>query len=129
MLARTLVGTLLLAHGAVHLFYLMPAPENDASWPFSLDESWVVPGSARRGVGLAAAVAIAAVYLLVALAIWGVPGMEEWLRPLLIAGSIASLTLFAAYWHPWLSIGTAIAAGLLMVTVVRYEWWQRLIES
>jgi len=129
MLARLVIGGLLLAHGAVHLLYLTPAPKDAAAWPFSLGESWVVPGSARRGVGLTAAVAIAVVYLLVALTIWGVPGMEKWLRPLLIAGSIASLTLFAAYWHPWLSIGTAIAAGLLVVTVVRYEWWQRLIES
>jgi len=129
MLARTLVGTLLLAHGAVHLLYLMPAPENDASWPFGLDESWVVPASARRGVGFTAAVAIAVVYLLVALAIWGVPGLDGWLRSLLIGGSVVSLALFGAYWHPWLSIGTGIAIGLLMVTVVRYEWWERLIGS
>jgi len=127
MPARVVVGGLLLAHGAVHLLYLMPVPENDGSWPFLLDESWLVPTAARRGVGITMAIVIAVVYMFVALTAWGVPGMDIWLQPLLIGGSLLSLALFAAYWHTWLSIGTLIAAGLLAVTVIRYQWWERLI--
>lgn len=125
---RLALGGLLLAHGAVHLLYLLPVPANDANWPFLLDESWVIPESLRRGVGGTAAVAIAVIYVLVALGVWGVPGVENGLRGLLIAGSVASVALFVAYWHPWLSFGMLIALGLLAMAITQPGWWLRLVE-
>jgi hypothetical protein len=128
MFTRLLVGALLLAHGGVHLLYLTPAPEDDSSWPFDFANGWAIPESARRGVGIAVIAAIAAMYLLVALAIWGVPGMHGLIRPLLITGSVLSLALFAAYWHPWLSFGVLIAVALAVIAITDPGWWEHLID-
>jgi hypothetical protein len=128
VVARLVVGGLLLAHGAVHLLYLLPVPAKDANYPFLLDKSWLIPESLRRGVGGTAAVAIAAIYLLVALGVWGVPGVANGVRGLLIAGSVASAALFVAYWHPWLSLGMLIAVALLLVAIIQPGWWLRLVE-
>ena len=126
-MARVVIGGLLLAHGAVHLLYLVPAPKGDANWPFAFDGSWLIPAPSRRGVGITMIVLIFVVYLLVALSVWGIPGMAMWLRPLLIAGSVASLALFTAYWHPWLSFGAAIAIGLALIALTDPGWWDRLL--
>jgi len=48
VLVRVVAGVLLLAHGLVHLLYLaQDVPE------FSIEESWLVPESARPRVALA----------------------------------------------------------------------------
>ena len=39
-MVRTVVGLLLIAHGLVHLLYLMPRPEDDQSYPFVPETRW-----------------------------------------------------------------------------------------
>jgi len=71
VLVRVVAGVLLLAHGLVHLLYLaQDVPE------FSIEESWLVPESARPRVALALIAATIAGFAVLALAVWGVPGLS-----------------------------------------------------
>ena len=49
--ARIVVGFLLLAHGLVHLLYVVPAG-SDPKYPFTLARSWLLPEPTRRPVAL-----------------------------------------------------------------------------
>jgi hypothetical protein len=90
---RIVVGVLLLAHGLVHLLYLArDVPE------FSLASSWLVPESVRRPVALALMVTTVAAFVLVALALWGVPGLSRIWPALTIAAASLSLVLLVAFW-------------------------------
>ena len=71
VVARIVTGVLLLAHGLVHFLYIAPdVPE------FSLDQSWLVPETARRQLGLGLMVATVAAFALLALAVWVVPWLS-----------------------------------------------------
>ena len=70
-LARFAAGVLLLAHGLVHLLYLA-----DAVPEFSLDRSWLVPDAARRPLALGLVATTIAAFAILALAVWGVPGLS-----------------------------------------------------
>ena len=62
-----------------------------------------------------------------ALAAWGVPQLRFAWRPLIGIGASASLLLLIAFWNPWLIIGVAIDVGLLVLTFVSPDWWDRLL--
>ena len=70
VLLRIVAGVLLLAHGVVHLLYLAP----DMS-QFSTQRSWLVPEAARQPVALGLITAPIAASAVLALAVWGVPGL------------------------------------------------------
>jgi hypothetical protein len=119
---RIVVGVLLLAHGLVHLLYLArDVPE------FSLASSWLVPQSARRPVALVLIVTTVAAFLLVALAIWGVPGLSRIWPALTIAAASFSLVLLVAYWNKMLILGVAIDMALIAVAAIRPEWVQHIV--
>jgi hypothetical protein len=119
---RIVVGVLLLAHGLVHLLYLArDVPE------FSLASSWLVPESARRSVALVLIVTTVAAFLLVALAIWGVPALSRIWPALTIAAASFSLILLVAYWNKMLILGVAIDMALIAVAAIRPEWVQHIV--
>jgi len=119
---RIVVGILLLAHGLVHLLYLArDVPE------FSLASSWLVPESARRPVALVLIVTTVAAFLLVALAIWGVPGLSRIWPALTIAAASFSLVLLVAYWNKMLILGVAIDMALIAVAAIRPGWVQDIV--
>jgi hypothetical protein len=119
---RIVVGVLLLAHGLVHLLYLArDVPE------FSLASSWLVPESARRSVALVLIVTTVAAFLLVALAIWGVPALSRIWPALTIAAASFSLVLLVAYWNKMLILGVAIDMALIAVAAIRPEWVQHIV--
>jgi hypothetical protein len=119
---RIVVGVLLLAHGLVHLLYLArDVPE------FSLASSWLVPESARRPVALVLIVTTVAAFLLVALAIWGVPGLSRIWPALTIAAASFSLVLLVAYWNKMLILGVAIDLALIAVAAIRPVWVQHIV--
>lgn len=118
---RILAGLLLIAHGLVHLLYLAPDVEE-----FALDGSWVVPASVRRPVGGLLMAATVAAFVVVGLAVWGVPLLSGAWPALTIVASVASLVLLAAYWHPRLVFGVAIDVALIVVAVLRPAWTQPL---
>jgi hypothetical protein len=117
-----MVGVLLLAHGLVHLLYLArDVPE------FSLGSSWLVPESVRRPVALVLIVSTVAAFVLVALAVWGVPGLSRIWPLLTIAAASSSLVLLVAFWNSWLILGVAIDIALIAVAAIRPGWAQHIV--
>jgi hypothetical protein len=119
---RIVLGVLLLAHGLVHLLYLArDVPE------FSLASSWLVPESARRPVALVLIATTVAAFLLVALAIWGVPGLASIWPALTIAAASLSLVLLVAFWNNMLILGVAIDIALMAVGAIRPGWVEHIV--
>jgi hypothetical protein len=119
---RIVVEVLLLAHGLVHLLYVArDAPE------FSLASSWLVPESVRRPVALALMVINVAAFVLVALALWGVPGLSRIWPALTIAAASLSLVLLVAFWANWLILGVAIDIVLIAIAAIRPGWVQHIV--
>jgi hypothetical protein len=117
LLVRIVGGALLVAHGLVHALYLAPDVRE-----FSLDESWVVPATARRAVGVGLVVTTVAAFLLVGLAVWGVPGLSSSWPALTLVASVLSLVLLLAFWDSWLVVGLLIDVGLIALAVTRPAW-------
>jgi hypothetical protein len=119
---RVVVGVLLLAHGLVHLLYLAPdVPE------FSIGRSWLLPEPARRPVARVLIAGTVAGFALVALAVWGVPGLSGIWPALTMGACLLSMALLAAFWDTVLAIGIVIDVALLAVAVTQPAWADRLI--
>jgi hypothetical protein len=122
IVVRVVAGVLLLAHGLVHLLYLAPGvPE------FSLGRSWLLPERARRPVARVLMAATVAGFALVALAVWGVPGLSAVWPALTIVACLLSVALLAVFWDTVLVIGIVIDVALVVVAVTRPEWADRLV--
>lgn len=122
IIVRVVAGVLLLAHGLVHLLYLAPdVPE------FSIDRSWLLTASARRPVALALIAATVVAFALVALAVWGVPGLSSIWPTLTIVACLLSIALLVAFWNTWLVIGIVIDIALVVIAVMRPDWANRLV--
>lgn len=120
-LLRIVVGFLLIAHGLVHLLYLVDdVPE------FSLENSWLVPDSASRPVALVLMWATIAAFALLGLAVWGVPGLTSIWPALAIVGSALSLLLLVAFWSWSLVFGVLINVAIVAIAVIRPEWADRV---
>jgi hypothetical protein len=120
-LLRVAIGVLLIAHGLVHLLYLAP------DVPFELEDSWVVPERARRSVAYALMTATVLAFLLVALALWGVPGLSGAWPAVTITASCISMVLLAAYWSNQLVLGVVIDVALIIASATRPEWVESLV--
>jgi hypothetical protein len=122
VLIQALVGILLLAHGLVHLLYLADdVPE------FSLDRSWLVPDSARRPLGLGLVVATAVAFAVLALAVWGVPGVSAVWPAVAVAACLFSGVLLTLFWSRQLMFGVAIDVGLVAVAATRPGFVERFL--
>lgn len=118
---RIVVGVLFIAHGLVHLLYLAP------DTPFSLEKSWIVPEGSRRPVAYLLMGATILAFILVALALWGVPGLSTVWPVVTMVGAGLSLVLLAAFWNTQLVFGIAIDLALLAAAIIRPDWVERLI--
>ena len=118
---RIVAGLLLIAHGLVHLLYLVSEPD-DESYPFNVRESWLVPESARRPVAIFLIAATIVFFTLLALAVWGVPGLSGMWPILAIVAASSSLALLIAFWDAWLSIGVGIDLALIVIALTRPGW-------
>jgi hypothetical protein len=126
VLLRITVGFFLVAHGLVHLLYLV-AKEDDPSWPFTLDKSWLVPGAVRRPVGIGVLAATVAAFALLGLAVWGVPGLSGAWPLIAIASAVLSLGLLATFWNSHLFLGIGIDAALIVLAATRPEWVEKIV--
>jgi hypothetical protein len=118
---RAVAGVLLVAHGLVHLLYLAPdVPE------FTLEKSWLVPAAARRNLGIGLILATVVAFVLVGLAVWGVPGLSGAWPLLTVVASVLSLVLLIAYWDVRLVFGVILDLGLIAVAVAQPGWTQRI---
>jgi hypothetical protein len=114
VLIKVVLGVLLLAHGLVHLLFLAPDVP-----VFSLDDSWLVPASIRRPVAYALLVATIVAFALVALAVWGVPGLSAaWPIVAMVAAALSTVLLML-FWDWQLAFGILINAGLVAAAVAR----------
>jgi hypothetical protein len=118
---RIVAGLLLIAHGLVHLLYVTPEA-GDARYPFTLRESWLVPEGLRRRVAIVLIAATIVFFVLLGLAVWGVPGLSGAWPALAIIAAASSLALLIAFWDVRLSIGVAIDVALIAVAVMRPGW-------
>src|SRR5262245_34871859 len=128
MVIRLLVAGFLLAHAAIHIAFIAPAPPATAggpAWPFTTGDSWlfgrmgISPGPSRLIADALVALTIAA-FALAGLVAVGVVPAALW-SPVVIVGAAASLGLLVAFFHPWLALGIAIDLGL--VWAVHYAGW------
>lgn len=122
--ARVVTGILLLAHGLVHLLYLAPdVPE------FSLGKSWLVPDTAHRPLGLGLMTATVATFLLLALAVWGVPGLSAVWVAITVVAALLSTVLLVAFWDIHLVFGFALDVAIFAVAAARPYWAEQLIGT
>lgn len=124
--ARIIVGLLLLAHGLVHLLYLVPSA-GDPKYPFSLTRSWLLPESTRRPVALVLITAVVLGFLASALALWGAPGLSGHWSGITIAAASLSAALLIAFWDRQLWIGVLIDVLLVAAALVRPSWVDALV--
>ena len=121
-----LVGAILVAHGWVHLVFLLPSTEresadNGAGNPFDMDRSWLIQrGADGRLVHTVGAVLAVATFLALAAAAlavlgWLVPG--GWWTGLVATGVVGSTALLVAFFAPTLVLGFVINAGLVALAI------------
>ena len=122
---RIIAGLLLVAHGLIHVMFLVKGPD-DPRFPFTLADSWLVPESARRPLALALVAATVAAFALLALAAWGVPGLSSVWPAIAILGSALSLAVLVTFWDAQLVFGTLLDVALIAVAVIRPEWTDRI---
>ena len=96
-LTRIVVEFLLIAHGLVHLLFIVPAPA-DPKYPFSLQRSWLLPESARRPVAFVLMTVVIVGFLASALALWGVPVLAGAWSQINILAASSSIALLIAFW-------------------------------
>ena len=116
VLVRLVLGLLLIAHGLVHLLWF--APSDDQAWPFRLDRSWLLPEATRRPVAVVLVGLIVMGFALLALAVWGVPGLASIWPVLAIMASVASLAALLLFWDRQLLLGMVIDVAIIVVA-----WW------
>ena len=119
---RIVVGLLLLAHGLVHLLYLVPDVAE-----FPSQRSWLVNEAVRRPVCVALVAATIAASALLALSVWGMPGLADLWPVLAVAAGTLSLLLLVAYWDTRLVLGVAIDAAVIAVGVIQPAWVEDLL--
>ena len=66
-------------------------------------------------------------FALVALAVWGVPGLSGVWPALTIGACLLSVALLAAFWDTMLVIGIAIDVALVVIAVTLPAWADRLV--
>jgi len=119
-------GLFLIAHGLVHLLYLLPK-QDDPGFPFTLKESWLVPEAVRRPVGIGLVAVTVAAFLLLGLAVWGVPGLSGSWPVIAIVAAVLSLVLLVAFWNSHFFVGIGIDIALIALAVTRPEWIEKFV--
>jgi len=118
---RIVAGTLLIAHGLVHLLYVTPDAD-DPKYPFTLKTSWLVPESARRPVAYVLMILTIVGFVLVAFSVWGVPGIVDAWRVFLIVAPLCSLALLIAFFDVQLLFGIALDVVMIVIAVLQPSW-------
>ena len=123
---RAVVGVFLAAHGLVHLLYLT-RDADDASYAFTLKDSWLFSETVGRPVALALIAPTVAGLILVAMTIWHLPGLATLWPVVAVAAAGASLALLVAFWDHRLWFGVLVDVALIAVAVAWPGWVDRLI--
>ncbi len=124
---KTLIAVLLLLGAHLNLTALVPAAAGQGPppwwvgggvlWPFFLDSATLLPGGGVRDVltpilGITAACCL----MLAAAALFGWIVPKAWLRPLVLAGVVASAALQLVWISGWAVLPLAVDAALVWIT-------------
>jgi hypothetical protein len=118
---RVLFGLLLLAHGAIHLAWFAPQPD-DPKWPFAWRSPWLPKASedTLRGIGTAVIALMFLVYTLAALGVWGVGFLAGAWVPLAVLASALSFILIVVLWHPWFVAGPTVDVVIAVAALMHW---------
>jgi hypothetical protein len=121
-----LVAGILLAHGWVHVVFLLPAAppgstDAGADNPFDMDRSWLITRGvdSRRihSVGAVLAVITFVAFAAAALAVLGWLIPAAWWSGLVVGGVVGSTMLLVLFFAPTLVLGFVINAGLVALAI------------
>ena len=126
VLIRIAAGLFVVAHGLVHLLYVIPK-QDDPSFPFTLQESWLVPAAIRRPSGLVLVAATVAAFALLGLAVWGVPGLSGAWSVIAIVSASFSLVLIVAFWSSQFFVGIGIDVALIALAAIQPGWVEKIV--
>lgn len=121
---RIVLGVLLMGHGLVHLLWFVA--NDDPAWPFRLDRSWLLSEASRKPAAIALVGLVVASSTLLALAVWGVPGLTSIWPGLMVAAGATSLATLVAFWDRQLVLGVVIDVALIVVALWRPSWTDHL---
>jgi hypothetical protein len=128
-MTRIALALFIVAHGLIHASYFSPRPAPESggpAWPFELARSWLlsplgVPESVLRPLGVILAVVAVVAFAMAGLATLGfILSIGAW-QPFVVVGAVASLSLLILFFHPWLVLGLAIDA-VLMIAIWQANW-------
>jgi hypothetical protein len=91
--------------------------DTDPKWPIS---KLGLPESLVRIAGSILLLAVTVAFCLVALGLFGVPGLKTIWIPLASGASIASILLIVFFWHPWLPAGILLDVAILAAIYFHY---------
>ncbi|MGD0166325.1 MAG: hypothetical protein ABSC51_03425 [Gaiellaceae bacterium] len=123
---RVAAGLFVIAHGLVHLLYLISKPD-DPSWPFTLRQSWLLPEDVRRPVALVLLSLVVTAFVLLGLAVWGFPGLSGIWPGIATVSALLSLGLLVAFWNAQLGAGVCIDIALIVLAVVHPGWIDKVV--
>lgn len=120
---QTILGIFLLIHGFIHGAYLAPKPD-DPKYPFDFTKSWffkLTKGKAEP-IGNLLVVFTIIMFVLSAMAAFGMPGLVDMSQSLIVIASALSLITLSLFWHKWL-IGGIIVDIFLICGVFIFGWF------
>ncbi len=121
---RWLLAGLLIAHGLVHVLYLVPQPGSAAGpeWPFDLARAWPVsvagvdPGVARA-IAIALIAAVVVGFVLAGSSTVGLGVPVGWWPALVAVSAALSLLLLTLFFDPQLLPGVVLDLALLWLAL------------
>jgi hypothetical protein len=115
---RALFGLVLLAHGAIHLAWLAPQPD-DPKYPFRWHSRWFpnVSEATLKGPGAALITFLFLAYLASALGVWGVPVLSRVWGVAAVLGSVVSVFVTAVLWDPDFIANPIVDAAIIAIVL------------
>lgn len=119
-----LVAVVLIAHALIHLGFVSPVPSpkpGAPTWPFDL-QTGPLARSGRLSperigsLGRTLVLVVLVGYALAVLGLFGFVGTSAFPVGVII-GSLASLALLLAGFHPWLTIGIVLDVALVLLAI------------
>jgi hypothetical protein len=131
---KVIVAIFLMAHGFIHIsLSWVPTPQPGAKrtpffpswWKAGTDLKWPIsklglPTRVVQLIGSVIMLLVVAAFLLAALGLFGVPGLNTLWIPMAAGASIDSIVLITLYWHPWLPVGILLDAAILAAIYFHY---------
>jgi hypothetical protein len=117
-----LFGLFLIAHGLIHLLWIVPIPNADPAFPFTLARSpWFKDREGDRAlrlVGIALAGLAVAEFAHAGLGVMGVPLLAQGWRVLAIVGALDSLVVTGLFWNRQLWPGPVLNVVIIIAAVL-----------